>query len=178
MSAEDAPFVAEIRIVAFNFAPRGWALCNGQILPISQNTGLFALLGTYYGGDGKSTFALPDLQGLVPIHAGQGNGLSQYFLGQQGGSETVTLLQSEIPLHNHTLRAHVLPGETPSPSPQRVIARSQNGSAYNTNVSTSVIQMAPQSIAPAGGSQGHNNMRPYLTLNFVIALQGVYPPRN
>src|SRR5687767_4569677 len=100
------PFVAEIRIFPFNFAPKGWAFCNGQLMPISQNTALFALLGTFYGGDGKSTFALPGLQGAVPVHQGQGSGLSEYFLGQNGGSETVTLLESEIPAHNHFLRCN------------------------------------------------------------------------
>ena len=170
------PFVAEIRIFPFNFAPKGWAFCDGQILPLSQNTALFSLLGTTYGGDGKSNFALPDMQGNAPMHPGQGPGLSLHDLGETGGSETVSLLESEIPAHSHQLRASSDPADQPVPSPARSLARSSNGFAWNATFSAS--QMSDNAIAPAGGDQPHNNMQPYLTLNFCIALQGVYPPRT
>ena len=170
------PFVAEIRIFPFNFAPKGWAFCSGQLLPISQNTALFALLGTFYGGDGKSTFALPNLQGSAPVHQGQGPGLSEYFLGQQGGAEAVTLLQSEIPVHNHFVQAvGEDPGDLQAPSPARALARSGSGFGYIPGPQNAT--MALQTIAPAGGSLPHNNLMPYLTLSFCIALQGVFPPR-
>jgi microcystin-dependent protein len=172
------PFVAEIRIFPFNFAPRGWAFCNGQILPISQNTALFSLLGTTYGGNGQSTFALPDLQGSIPVHPGQGPGLSLYDLGQMGGSETVTLLQSEIPAHTHNLMAHAAdPGDNTTPGPALAYAKSFNGSAY-TPAGTSPGQMHVQYLGVLGGDLPHNNMMPYLALNFCIALQGVFPPRT
>ena len=170
------PFVAEIRIFPFNFAPTGWAFCDGQLMPISQNTALFSLLGTTYGGDGKSTFALPDLAGNVPMHPGQGPGLSLHDLGEESGSETVTLLESEIPTHFHTLQANLLSADLTAPSPARVMARSSGGEAYHA--ATSLVPMAPQSLAPAGGDFPHNNLMPYLTLNFCIALQGVFPPRG
>lgn len=169
------PFVAEIRIVTFNFPPLGWAFCNGQILPLSQNTALFSLLGTMYGGNGQSTFALPNLQGRAAIHHGQGQGLSDRFIGEEGGSEFVTLLESEIPFHNHNLMAANQPGDVNLPT-GNTLARSSNVSAYGTTAST--VQMKPNALTPAGGSLPHNNMQPYLTLNFVIALQGIYPPRN
>jgi microcystin-dependent protein len=173
------PFVAEIRIFPFNFAPTGWALCNGQLLPISQNTSLFSLLGTTYGGDGKSTFALPNLQGSAPMHPGQGPGLSLYDLGQTGGTETVTLLDSETPVHNHQVRAHAFdPGDVFNPGPTVVPATADGGFAYNQTTSSSLTTFAPQAVSPAGGGQPHNNMMPYLTLNFCIALQGIFPPRS
>ena len=171
------PFVAEIRIFPFNFAPKGWAWCDGQLLPLSQNTALFSLLGTTYGGDGKSNFALPNLQGNAPMHPGQGPGLSLHDLGETGGSETVSLLTSEIPSHTHSLLASTSPaaGRDPTNNP---LARSRNGLAYQTNTAQNLVSMAPQAISTAGGNQPHNNMQPYLTLNFCIALQGVYPPRS
>ncbi|HVK27140.1 MAG TPA: tail fiber protein [Nocardioides sp.] len=169
------PFVAEIRIFPFNFAPRGWAFCDGQLLPISQNTALFSLLGTTYGGDGKSTFALPDLQGSAPMHPGQGPGLSLHDLGEQGGSDTVTLLQSEIPAHTHTLRASNEPADTSAPGPASIHATSTGGTLYQATADTT---LSPAALAPAGGSAPHNNMQPYLTLHFCIALQGVFPPRS
>ena len=172
------PFVAEIRIFPFNFAPKGWAFCDGQLLPLSQNTALFSLLGTTYGGDGKSNFALPDLQGSAPMHPGQGPGLSLHDLGEVGGSETVTLLESEIPAHGHTLRANTDFADVQTPSSARSIARSQNANAYKAPSGQPQVAMSPSALAPAGGGQPHNNMQPYLTLNFNIALQGVYPPRT
>jgi len=172
------PFVAEIRIFPFNFAPKGWAFCDGQLLPLSQNTALFSLLGTVYGGNGKSNFALPNLQGSAPMHPGQGPGLSLYDLGQTGGSETVSLLESEIPSHSHGVMAAVNPALVKLPSPSVGLARSRNGNAYQTNSTQNLTNMSDQAIAPAGGDQPHNNMQPYLTLNFCIALQGVFPPRT
>ena len=171
------PFVAEIRIFPFNFAPKGWAFCDGQLLPISQNTALFSLLGTMYGGDGKSTFALPDMQGNAAMMWGQGPGLSVYDEGQTGGSQTVTLLVSEIPLHTHTMQAFATPADLKEPQAGAVLTRTQNGALYNTTISN-IVQMAPQALTPAGGSLPHNNMMPSLTLNFCIALQGVFPPRG
>jgi microcystin-dependent protein len=172
------PFVAEIRIFAGNFAPTGWATCNGQLLPISQNTALFSLLGTFYGGDGKSTFALPDLTGSAPMHRGQGQGLSQRFVGEMSGSETVTLLQSEIPVHTHSLMASGTAGEDPNPGPDRSMGRSVGANAYQNVVNANLVAMDFNSLAPAGGSLPHNNMQPYLTLLFIIAMQGVFPPRS
>jgi microcystin-dependent protein len=171
------PFVAEIRIFGFNFAPKGWAFCDGQLLPLSQNTALFSLLGTTYGGDGKSNFALPNMQGNAPMHPGQGPGLSLHDLGETGGSETVTLLISEIPSHSHSLFANAVAGDTNSPSPSVSLARSKNATAYQSTTNQNLVQLADNAIAPAGGDQPHNNMMPYLTLNFCIALQGVFPPR-
>jgi microcystin-dependent protein len=170
------PFVAEIRIFPFNFAPKGWAWCDGQLLPLSQNTALFSLLGTTYGGNGKSNFALPDLQGRAPMHPGQGPGLSLHDLGETGGSETVTLLESEIPAHSHGMRAYTQdPADLFSPA-GNALARSNNGNAWGT--AANLVNLAPESLAPAGGDQPHNNMQPYLTFYFNIALQGVFPPRT
>jgi microcystin-dependent protein len=169
------PFVAEIRIFPFNFAPRGWAWCDGQLLPLSQNTALFSLLGTTYGGNGKSNFALPDLQGRAPMHPGQGPGLSLHDLGETGGSETVTLLESEIPSHSHTLRGSLDDADLAIPTAARTLARS-SANLYNVNTPTEM--MASEALAPAGGDQPHNNMQPYLTFYFCIALQGVFPPRG
>ena len=168
------PFVAEIRIFPFNFAPKGWAWCDGQLLPISQNTALFSLLGTTYGGNGKSNFALPDLQGRAPMHPGRGPGLSLHDLGETGGSETVTLLESEVPAHNHTVNVSGRPANENDAAGQYWAGASIN--VYSTNT-TNLGAMAPQALAPAGGSLPHNNMQPYLTFYFCIALQGVFPPR-
>jgi microcystin-dependent protein len=170
------PFVAEIRIFPFNFAPKGWAWCNGQLLPLSQNTALFSLLGTTYGGDGKSNFALPDLEGRAAMHPGQGPGLSLHGLGQAGGSETVALLESEIPSHSHTLTSNAAVANRSSPggnSPARVA-----GTALYAPASPPTAQLADEVVAPVGGDQPHNNMQPYLTFYFNIALQGVFPPRD
>jgi microcystin-dependent protein len=171
------PFVAEIRIFPFNFAPKGWAWCDGQLLPLSQNSALFSLLGTTYGGNGKSNFALPDLQGRAAMHPSQGPGLSLHDLGETGGSETVTLLESEIPSHSHAVRAvGADPADLQGPSSARAIARSANGFAYVTGPAN--VTMAPEVLPPAGGDQPHNNLQPYLTFYFAIALQGVFPPRT
>lgn len=173
------PFVAEIRIFGFNFPPKGWAFCNGQLLPLSQNTALFSLLGTTYGGDGKSTFALPDMQGNAPMFWGQGPGLSLYDIGENGGSDTVQLLQSEIPSHPHNMVAVNLQGDQAAPTAARGIARSVNAAAYVAgSPKPALLQMNTGMIRPTGGDQPHNNLMPYLTLNFCIALQGVYPPRT
>lgn len=171
------PFVAEIRIVPFNFPPKGWAFCNGQIMPLSQNTALFALLGTTYGGDGKSTFALPNLQGSVALHPGQGQGLSERFLGEIGGAQFVTLLVSEMPVHTHAMNANTSPATVTVPSTDSSLARSGGGAFYKQSPFGNITQMAPQALPPAGGSLPHNNMQPYLTLNYIIALQGVFPAR-
>ena len=168
-------FVAEIRLFPFNFPPRGWAFCHGQLLPISQNTALFSLLGTNYGGDGKSTFGLPNLQGSVPMQAGQGSGLSERWLGEQGGVESVTLIQSEMPVHTHTMAADVLDlADTSTPNPGAVYALSAGGTLYQTSSNT---ELSPQTLALVGGGLPHNNMQPYLTLNYCIALQGIFPQR-
>lgn len=173
-----SPFVAEIRIFGFNFAPVGWALCDGQILSISQNTALFSLLGTTYGGNGISTFALPDLQGNVPIHTGgnqPGPGLSTYSLGQMGGVEAVTLLTTEMPAHSHALSASQSDGISTNPAGQQ-FAQGVGIQIWGTTPPDT--QLDPRAVALAGGSLPHNNMQPYLTLNFCIALQGVFPPRQ
>jgi len=173
------PFVAEIRIFPFNFAPKGWAFCDGQLLPISQNTALFSPLGTTYGGDGKSNFALPDMQGDAAMHPGQGPGLSLHDLGETGGSETVTLLESEIPAHSHTMMALPAPANRTVPVGNS-IARVQGtkGPYVPPNPQPATAPMSDFAITPTGGDQPHNNMQPYLTLNFCIAMQGVYPPRT
>ncbi len=169
------PFVAEIRIFPFNFAPRGWAWCDGQLLPLSQNTALFSLLGTTYGGNGKSNFALPDLQGRAPMHPGQGPGLSLHDLGETGGSETVSLLESEMPSHPHAQNASTQQALENIPTGQLAAS----GDGVNLFAPTgSFVAMSDQALAPAGGDQPHNNLQPYLTFYFNIALQGVFPPRT
>jgi microcystin-dependent protein len=173
------PFVAEIRIFSFNFAPVGWAACDGQVLPISQNTALFSLIGTYYGGNGTSNFALPNLQGAAPMFYGQAPGLSQYSLGQSAGSPAVTLPEAELPSHTHALQAYVGRGTNEkTPGPQAVLASSQGNYVYDSATNPPTSPMSPQMITAAGGGQAHNNMMPYLTLGFYIALQGIFPPRS
>jgi microcystin-dependent protein len=170
------PFVSEIRIFGFNFAPTGWAKCDGQLMPISQNTALFSLLGTTYGGDGRSTFALPDLQGRAPMQPGQGQGLTSRDLGESGGSDSVTLLGSELPAHEHqTVQASGQPGNTSSPAGGVYARVFGGGTAYADGAPDA--QMADQGIMPSGGSSPHTNMQPYLTMNFCIALQGIFPAR-
>lgn len=169
------PFVAEIRIFPFNFAPRGWAFCDGQLLPLSQNTALFSLLGTTYGGNGKSNFALPNFQGNTPMFWGQGPGLSLRDIGETGGSETVSLLESEIPSHSHGMVVSSQQALENSPAGQKWAA----GDGINLYAPPGpIVQMSPNMLTPAGGDQPHNNMMPYLTLSFCIALQGVFPPRT
>jgi microcystin-dependent protein len=167
------PFVAEIRIFGFRFAPKGWAFCDGQILPISQNTALFSLLGTTYGGDGKSTFALPNLQDSASMHPGQGQGLSLRDLGEIGGTETVTLLNSEIPAHTHTMFGAEDDAGFKTPANMFL----GGGNQMYIDQPGNVI-LAPQALSITGGSLPHNNLQPYLTLSFCIALQGVFPPRT
>ena len=169
-----APFVAEIRMFGFNFAPTGWAQCNGQLLPISQNTALFSLLGTFYGGDGKSTFALPNLQGSVPIHQGQGQGLSERFIGEMSGTESVTLLTSEMPFHTHGYTASEENDNENNPGGNWFGAIETR---YLPFAGAAITNMAPQAISIAGGSLPHNNMMGYLVVNFCIAMQGVFPAR-
>lgn len=167
-------FLAEIRVMAFDFPPKGWAACNGQLMPISQNTALFSLLGTTYGGDGRSTFALPNLQGCMPMQPGQGPGLSQHYLGEMGGSASVTLLQNEMPAHSHQLMHSGSAATSAAPGPSSGFGRTASAQVYTGGSTTPAT---PQSLAPSGGGQPHNNLQPYLTLNFCIALQGIFPQR-
>ena len=172
------PFVAEISIFSFNFAPRGWAECNGQLMPISQNTALFALLGTMYSGDGKSTFGLPDLAGRSPLMWQQGPGLSHYQQGQRGGDETVTLTEANLPPHAHQLQA--LPGTPASRSPADAgwagSARAQV--THYAAGDQANVQMSSAALSPSGSGMPHENRQPYLGLKFCIALQGIFPPRS
>ncbi len=169
-------FVAEIRIFPFDFAPVGWAFCDGQVMPISQNTALFALVGTMYGGDGRATFGLPNLQGNAAMQQGQGAGLSLRDIGEVGGEPSVTLLQSEIPVHTHALRADAIDlGDTNEVSASASFAQSKGGTLYQTS---SNVSLGQQALNVAGGSQPHNNLQPYLAVNYCIALQGIFPPRS
>jgi microcystin-dependent protein len=168
-------FLAEIRIVGFNFAPTGWALCNGQLMPIQQNTALFSLLGTYYGGDGRTTYALPDLQGRFPMHPSQGPGLSDHFLGEYSGSSTVTLLPFELPAHSHTMRAENGTAATRVQSPAGASLAPSAAKAFHPGLPDT--QLALDAVSAAGGGLPHNNLSPYLALNFCIALQGEFPAR-
>lgn len=174
------PFIGEIRMFAGNFAPRGWAFCNGQLLPISQHSALFSILGTTYGGDGQTTFALPDLRGRAPMHWGDGPGLTLRRLGESGGSEKVTLTTSEMPAHNHQLSASSAHGDTPAPegalNATAVDIAQQPLNVYHGG--TPNATMAPQAIRSAGGGQPHNNMQPFLCVSFIIALEGLYPSRS
>jgi microcystin-dependent protein len=179
-----SPFVAEIKMLACNFAPTGYATCDGQLLPISQNTALFSLLGTVYGGDGKSTFALPDMAGRIPLQQGQGPGLSLWDLGQQDGSDFVTLLESEMPAHNHMLRckANAAGGTSVAngsvPALGAWVSGAQAGVIQQYSVNPPNVAMSPLAISAAGGSLPHNNLAPYLVVTYVIAMQGVFPPRQ
>ncbi|WP_223787871.1 phage tail protein [Marinicella meishanensis] len=171
------PFIAEIRIFAGNFAPRSWAFCNGQLLPIAQNTALFSLIGTTYGGDGRTTTALPNMQGRAPMHPGRGPGLTDRRLGQKGGAETVTLSEAQMPNHNHNLAASTSPGTTFSPTDTSVVSRSVGGNAFDSNDNLNSALNA-NTLQNNGGGQAHNNMQPYLAINYIIALQGLYPSRG
>lgn len=168
------PFLAEVRMVGFDFAPRGWAFCDGQILPINQNQSLYSLLGTTYGGDGRTTFALPDLRGRTPIHRGP----SGHTLGQKSGAETVTLTTAEIPQHIHFATASATEGNATSPQDHLLGAEVDPDFAYRTPETTGRTALRHGTIANAGGSQPHNNMQPYLAVNFCIALAGLFPSRN
>jgi microcystin-dependent protein len=176
-------FLGQILMVGFNFAPIGWALCNGQMLSIAQNTALFSLLGTYYGGDGVSTFALPNLQSRVPVHQGQGAGLSPYVIGSAGGTENVTLLATQMASHNHLINVNNTPGTAPDPT-NKIQAEAATGDPRNPTLISQFTAvaptgtMAPTTVSMAGGGQPHANIQPYLTINFIIALQGIYPSRN
>jgi microcystin-dependent protein len=170
------PFLGEIRMGGWNFAPQGWALCNGQLLSISQNTALFSLLGTTYGGNGQTTFALPDLRGRVPVHFGQGPGLSNYDQGQVGGTESVTLTPNQMPVHNHHVNSYDNQGSSGTPTGNFPAA---DGTGFTADWNdTSSTQMAPGMLTNSGGGQPHSNIQPFLTVNFVIALQGIFPSRN
>jgi microcystin-dependent protein len=171
------PFLAEIRIFSCTFAPDGWAFCDGQILAISQNTALFALLGTKYGGDGRSTYALPNMQGNVPINQGQSPGTSSYVVGQRAGTQTFTLMTDHMPQHSHTVES--APANFPGNSDivgNNAFAKSAQGNAYVAPAS--FVNMSPFAVSTVGNNQAHNNMMPYLTLNFCIALRGIFPPRS
>lgn len=177
-----APFVGEIKIFGFNFPPRNWAFCNGQLIAISQNTALFSILGTYYGGNGQSNFALPNMQGSSPISSGQGAGLSDYVIGEQVGEGTVTLLSTEMPTHTHLVNSAisnppVVAQQVRTPGPTALFSSSGPGSAYSV-AATPAQAMAPQAIGLAGGNQPHQNRQPYLAMNFCIALYGIFPTRN
>jgi microcystin-dependent protein len=169
-------FLAEIRVFPFNFAPTGWATCDGQLLPISQNTALFSLLGTTYGGDGKSTFALPNIDGRAVMQPGQGPGLSLHDLGEMSGEQAVSLLQSEMPAHSHSISAAQADGGDRSPANERFAAGTGGIQIYAAP--GALTQLAQQTWTQAGGGLPHNNMQPYLTLTFCIALQGIFPPRS
>ena len=172
------PFVSEIRMFGCNFAPVGWAQCNGQILPISQNTALFSLLGTTYGGDGRSNFALPNLQNSAAMHEGQGAGLSQRLLGESGGQTAVTLIASQMPVHTHVLSGRNAGGKAdPLSNNFGTVGTQLPPPNFYATTDTS-LNMNPQALSLSGGSLPHNNMMPYLTVNFCIALQGVFPARN
>lgn len=169
------PFVAEIRIFAGSFAPRSWAFCDGQLLPISQNTALFSLIGTTYGGDGRTTTALPNLQGRAPMHPGRGPGLTARRLGERGGVETVTLSEAQMPNHSHTARGSGRPAIQDDPA-GRYPAATAGFTPYNSP--QDLVNMAAEALPDTGGSQPHNNLQPLLTMNFIIALQGLYPSRS
>lgn len=168
------PFIGEVRMAGFNFAPRGWAFCNGQVISIAQNTALFSLLGTTYGGNGQTTFALPNLQGRVPMHTGQGPGLSNRVQGEQGGSANVTLLAAQMPAHSHALATAAVPADRATATGNR-LAQPRDPVYRNTPPDG---QLDGAAIGASGGSLPHNNLSPYLVVNFIIALQGVFPSRN
>lgn len=171
-----SPYIGEIRMFAGNFPPSGWAFCDGQLMPISENDALFVLLGTTYGGDGQETFGLPNLQGRLPIHAGQGPGITQtYQLGESGGVEQVTLTTNQIPIHNHPLLATSNPGTTTNPG-TNLVSNSPNVGLYIEDVTG--VQLKSDAISPVGGSQPHDNFQPYLCVNFIISLFGIFPTQN
>jgi microcystin-dependent protein len=170
------PFIGEIKIFAGNFAPRGWAMCDGQLMAISQNTALFSLLGTTYGGDGRTTFGLPDLRGRIPVHAGRGPGLSDRMIGQRGGSENETLTTAQLPAHTHTARALDKPGDRSTPGAAHWAATISGSPNYSKAAPD--VNMHPGILTDTGGGQAHSNLMPFLCVNFIIALFGVYPSRS
>lgn len=169
------PFLGEIQMVGFNFAPRGWAFCHGSILSIAQNDALFALLGTTYGGDGQSTFALPDLRGRIPLNQGQGAGLSNRVIGEIGGTESVTLTQQQMPSHTHQVMAGATGARTSTPNGNMLASGEAD---VFSRASGSEVGLAPTQLAPAGSTLPHENMQPVLAVNFIIALEGIFPSRN
>ena len=171
------PFIAEIRIFAGNFAPRSWAFCDGQLLPIAQNTALFSLIGTTYGGDGRTTTALPNLKGRAPMHPGRGPGLTSRRLGQRGGTETITLSEAQMASHNHAFEGSSDPPDSRQPGNSLAATPAGRGASVLYG-STNVVDQDSRTVANTGGSQAHNNLQPFLTLNFIIALQGTYPSRS
>jgi microcystin-dependent protein len=172
------PFIGQIIMAGFNFAPRNYALCNGQLMSIAQNTALFSLLGTTFGGDGKTTFALPDLRGRVPLHQGQGPGLTNRVMGESSGQETHTLISSEMPMHNHLFATSNVGGAIGTPNGNFLAASSDSNVVSFYRPTSDGSTLNPQSVGLAGGSQPHNNMQPYLVINFCIALYGIFPSRN
>lgn len=170
------PFLAEVRIVGFNFAPRGWAFCDGQILPINQNQSLYSLLGTTYGGDGRTSFALPDLRGRTPIHVGNNDAGGSHSYGQKGGVETITLSAAEMPQHNHGQKATSEDASIATPTGNQLAKTADN--VYGAKSTDPNDQLNAGSIANVGGGQAHDNMQPYLAVNFCIALRGLFPSRN
>ncbi len=171
------PYIGEVRTFGFNFAPRSWALCNGQLVPISQNTALFSIIGTFYGGNGTTTFALPNLQGTVPVGIGTGAGLSNYVIGQTGGEQNHTLAVTEIPAHNHGMTASSQPGEDTSPAGE-ALASSSGPKLYQTVTNTNLVTLNATTLNTVGSSGPHNNLMPYLAITFCICLRGVFPARN
>ena len=175
------PFLAEIRIFTGNFAPKGWALCNGQLMPISQNTALFSLLGTTYGGNGTSNFALPNLQGCAPMHPGQGPGLSLHDLGETAGEQNVTLLQTEMPQHSHVVNCESGAGNSLTPASNSwsaTIGIGRGAAPADYAPAGNGVGMSPLATSIAGSGLPHNNMQPFLGLTFIIALQGIFPARS
>ncbi len=179
------PFLGGIYLVGFNFNPTGYQMCNGQLLPISQNTALFSLLGTFYGGDGQTTFALPDLRGRVPVHQGQGSGLSPYEVGEVTGSENITLTTSQMPAHSHSIEASNTAGTTNLPAGAFLATGASLGSGPNasalksySSTTTPLVALNAASVTTIGGGQPHSNLQPLLVVNFIIAMQGIFPSRN
>lgn len=177
------PFLGEVRLLPYTFPPKGWALCNGQILPIASNSALFSIIGTMYGGNGTTNFALPNLPGCVVVGAGAGPGLQNWVPGMSEGSDTVTLIATEMPAHNHTLSGLDVVGTTGTPSANAYLGQDRRGGTGNVDflapsATTVDTSMDPQALSVSGGSQAHENRQPFLALNFCIAMQGIFPPRN
>jgi len=173
-----SPYVGEIRMFAGNFAPAGWMFCQGQLLPISENETLFQLIGTTYGGDGEQTFALPNLSSRVPLHMGQGAGLSNYVIGQSGGTETVTVTALQMPLHTHAVGATNSNGSATSPNGALFARNPSSPDTYSNDISGGIVPISPNAVSPSGGSQPHENMQPYLAINFIISLFGIFPSQS